>query len=205
MAKLIWSCELLSKLFIFVTRHNDVNRHHDCNRVVNCFQNCLSSWHDTTINSIRCTNWELWIAFKIVYLRDTTQLFFKGISIHHSCELLSKLFIFVTRHNPRISSKMNSVVVNCFQNCLSSWHDTTFSFCLFADKLLWIAFKIVYLRDTTQPTTSRQWITPSCELLSKLFIFVTRHNMMAYCRIIICVVNCFQNCLSSWHDTTKMS
>ena len=196
-------CELLSKLFIFVTRHNVASAFYHLLHVVNCFQNCLSSWHDTTLRDTVYNNPKLWIAFKIVYLRDTTQHFWILYNYRRCCELLSKLFIFVTRHNECRLIGILVLVVNCFQNCLSSWHDTTCSKVFRERKLLWIAFKIVYLRDTTQPgetTIRKRW---SCELLSKLFIFVTRHNIREKDGRQFGVVNCFQNCLSSWHDTTK--
>ena len=67
----------------------------------------------------------LWIAFKNYYLRDTTQRLCAKANTQYRCELLSKIIIFVTRHNIEQSVKAINNVVNCFQKLLSSWHDTT--------------------------------------------------------------------------------
>ena len=169
-------CELLSKIIIFVTRHNWPWVHHSGVAVVNCFQKLLSSWHDTTAGYEGEIPQVLWIAFKNYYLRDTTQLFDSWIDKKTRCELLSKIIIFVTRHNSLIVSKSTETVVNCFQKLLSSWHDTTEGFFGRRRRWLWIAFKNYYLRDTTQPKGEYVMHNSSCELLSKIIIFVTRHN-----------------------------
>ena len=143
-------CELLSKIIIFVTRHNQNNDYFVNIDVVNCFQKLLSSWHDTTgVKSEKQPN-PLWIAFKNYYLRDTTQQFRQIYNTMNSCELLSKIIIFVTRHNFDWLIDVANVVVNCFQKLLSSWHDTTVSNNTQEGVTLWIAFKNYYLRDTTQ-------------------------------------------------------
>ena len=198
----ISGCELLSKIIIFVTRHNENKKHYVLILVVNCFQKLLSSWHDTTpVNQFKfyCL---LWIAFKNYYLRDTTQLKIFICSIPPCCELLSKIIIFVTRHNTSVNIRFKFVVVNCFQKLLSSWHDTTNFFYIPNLFLLWIAFKNYYLRDTTQQATISKLQRCCCELLSKIIIFVTRHNQKYNSRTEANVVNCFQKLLSSWHDTT---
>ena len=195
-------CELLSKIIIFVTRHNRLRECLLLLRVVNCFQKLLSSWHDTTNPCTGFASAVLWIAFKNYYLRDTTQ---RSNSLHarrSCCELLSKIIIFVTRHNWRVFSIQQATVVNCFQKLLSSWHDTTKKLVIRKGLLLWIAFKNYYLRDTTQ---RRGTLPPNpycCELLSKIIIFVTRHNYKGFVKPDGLVVNCFQKLLSSWHDTT---
>ena len=122
---------------------------------MNCFQKLLSSWHDTTAQITKRYAKELWIAFKNYYLRDTTQLL-KYFLIHLSgCELLSKIIIFVTRHNFHSPFQKASTVVNCFQKLLSSWHDTTSQKHWRHLFPLWIAFKNYYLRDTTQPQSKK--------------------------------------------------
>ena len=249
----VCSCELLSKIIIFVTRHNQCLANLQGRWVVNCFQKLLSSWHDTT-SIIKARNLcQLWIAFKNYYLRDTTQPLMKTSHPHLGCELLSKIIIFVTRHNRVIISMVQTLVVNCFQkllsswhdttvlqlkgqtircellskiiifvtrhnwtgllpelqivvNCfqklLSSWHDTTNQSTISNNTALWIAFKNYYLRDTTQRITLSRKPPRCCELLSKIIIFVTRHNFNLRIFVIGSVVNCFQKLLSSWHDTT---
>ena len=142
---------MLSKIIIFVTRHNHWHNNTITIIVVNCFQKLLSSWHDTTsVNNI--VSWcKLWIAFKNYYLRDTTQPWMILRLPQSSCELLSKIIIFVTRHNNVSKTYIRNVVVNCFQKLLSSWHDTTCNAVFLLSNALWIAFKNYYLRDTTQP------------------------------------------------------
>ena len=144
----------------------------------------------------------MWIAFKIYYLRDTSQRSFGFSHLLNCCELLSKFIIFVTRHNFLLVSVIFWLVVNCFQNLLSSWHVTTFRNLLAFYLVLWIAFKIYYLRDTSQLVEFLRLFLHRCELLSKFIIFVTRHNFVSFFNIISIVVNCFQNLLSSWHVTT---
>ena len=170
------SCELLSKIIIFVTRHNINYQGSESVSVVNCFQKLLSSWHDTTPDeNFTPASW-LWIAFKNYYLRDTTQQSNYINGSNARCELLSKIIIFVTRHNPI------DIV--------------------YPSSPLWIAFKNYYLRDTTQRSWKVLWLVGSCELLSKIIIFVTRHNIVMQFDYVFSVVNCFQKLLSSWHDTT---
>ena len=197
-----YCCELLSKIIIFVTRHNHNPISMNTLKVVNCFQKLLSSWHDTTNCCHYLNHFLLWIAFKNYYLRDTTQLVYFFQKSWASCELLSKIIIFVTRHNLRFLFSMSPTVVNCFQKLLSSWHDTTQQNGLFRCRVLWIAFKNYYLRDTTQPIRKQHQRFDRCELLSKIIIFVTRHNFSRLCSMSKPVVNCFQKLLSSWHDTT---
>ncbi len=169
-------CELLSKIIIFVTRHNLFQISHIIWSVVNCFQKLLSSWHDTTHTILPPYGCGLWIAFKNYYLRDTTQQGIADRSADARCELLSKIIIFVTRHNDKHNNIETVTVVNCFQKLLSSWHDTTLCQYYVSIMVLWIAFKNYYLRDTTQRNCSRELVRFRCELLSKIIIFVTRHN-----------------------------
>ena len=196
-------CELLSKIIIFVTRHNFRTRPFGLSSVVNCFQKLLSSWHDTTLLQKWKSANRLWIAFKNYYLRDTTQLRSVRTSQQFRCELLSKIIIFVTRHNETSTVEDYDAVVNCFQKLLSSWHDTTINWLYHLFHQLWIAFKNYYLRDTTQQSWDMEFNRIRCELLSKIIIFVTRHNSSSSLTFEPLVVNCFQKLLSSWHDTTK--
>ena len=95
--------------------------------------------------------------------------------------------------------------MNCFQKLLSSWHETTCWRFRRSGKLLWIAFKNYYLRDTKQLLNIFSYVLDCCELLSKIIIFVTRNNWR-FPRTLRCrVVNCFQKLLSSWHETTAAS
>ena len=169
---------MLSKIIIFVTRNNLLLIHLVGFFVVNCFQKLLSSWHETTKSMKSIIHLALWIAFKNYYLRDTKQLSFYFYVKGFRCELLSKIIIFVTRNNKVSRKAVFAYVVNCFQKLLSSWHETTSIAVKRSNNPLWIAFKNYYLRDTKQHQLSRLGMCVSCELLSKIIIFVTRNNMM---------------------------
>ena len=196
------SCELLSKIIIFVTRNNLPPENTSPIAVVNCFQKLLSSWRGTTALICRNTPTMLWIAFKNYYLRDEEQPALWLAEKHLCCELLSKIIIFVTRNNDKIEILIASGVVNCFQKLLSSWRGTTRFRFINQRIMLWIAFKNYYLRDEEQLSDLLSDAGTSCELLSKIIIFVTRNNQKLEKVKIALVVNCFQKLLSSWRGTT---
>ena len=178
-------CELLSKIIIFVTRNNgnygDINH----TQVVNCFQKLLSSWRGTTSFVKIIFNLLLWIAFKNYYLRDEEQQKNTKEELVCSCELLSKIIIFVTRNNTLFYRSLFNFVVNCFQKLLSSWRGTTRIFISHGLKKLWIAFKNYYLRDEEQQIKNLSPNSNRCELLSKIIIFVTRNNISTWSLLII--------------------
>ena len=144
----------------------------------------------------------LWIAFKNYYLRDEGQLSFLFSYFFHRCELLSKIIIFVMKDNQSYKNGEPDKVVNCFQKLLSSWWRTTLMKLLILTTQLWIAFKNYYLRDEGQRCHLKEWRKISCELLSKIIIFVMKDNCESVEVVIYCVVNCFQKLLSSWWRTT---
>ena len=126
---------------------------------MNCFQKLLSSWWRTTpVSSNLFTAW-LWIAFKNYYLRDEEQLRSSSTWRSYSCELLSKIIIFVMKNNTGKFKSFHSLVVNCFQKLLSSWWRTTFSKGNNSSLKLWIAFKNYYLRDEEQPQNLIHWFS----------------------------------------------
>ncbi len=144
----------------------------------------------------------MWIAFKNYYLRDEEQRYSVLKNITDSCELLSKIIIFVTRNNSGFILSITRPVVNCFQKLLSSWRGTTLPSSVIWKRKLWIAFKNYYLRDEEQLFLSMKQISLGCELLSKIIIFVTRNNISKTLVEVKHVVNCFQKLLSSWRGTT---
>ena len=170
--------------------------------VVNCFQKLLSSWWRTTVVYDLPHCLKLWIAFKNYYLRDEGQLQAKLNALTVSCELLSKIIIFVMKDNDSTQKVYLLCVVNCFQKLLSSWWRTTTT--MFHNKLqgLWIAFKNYYLRDEGQLHQKNLYRCSSCELLSKIIIFVMKDNLYRWEVLRPKVVNCFQKLLSSWWRTT---
>ena len=144
---------------------------------MNCFQKLLSSWWRTTTPSISiCMEW-LWIAFKNYYLRDEGQLISNVLEHWVSCELLSKIIIFVMKDNQIDNIKADTAVVNCFQKLLSSWWRTTPLTIGAVFSSLWIAFKNYYLRDEGQRKEIKLNSLSGCELLSKIIIFVMKDNM----------------------------
>ena len=170
--------------------------------VVNCFQKLLSSWWRTTKwKHLQCS-FLLWIAFKNYYLRDEGQHFPLSFANPLSCELLSKIIIFVMKDNIRSMNNYSTVVVNCFQKLLSSWWRTTFWLSNCQGRALWIAFKNYYLRDEGQHQQEQHLFALRCELLSKIIIFVMKDNGTKCARHMYMVVNCFQKLLSSWWRTT---
>ena len=178
MQRLGKSCELLSKIIIFVMKDNIILVRLLLTLVVNCFQKLLSSWWRTTKFGNCTINWRLWIAFKNYYLRDEGQLVKFWIIGCVSCELLSKIIIFVMKDNINMLWQSLTVVVNCFQKLLSSWWRTTFlgDFTQYLE--LWIAFKNYYLRDEGQQAKDKRAMLRSCELLSKIIIFVMKDNFL---------------------------
>ena len=170
---------------------------------MNCFQKLLSSWWRTTLEDLVNYFNVLWIAFKNYYLRDEGQQPRNGNVNRECCELLSKIIIFVMKDNRIQRVPILKDVVNCFQKLLSSWWRTTPSSKQGKTKVLWIAFKNYYLRDEGQPYAHTLYVVPSCELLSKIIIFVMKDNSKKMATTISGVVNCFQKLLSSWWRTTK--
>ena len=170
------SCELLSKIIIFVMKDNCLRLWCRICTVVNCFQKLLSSWWRTTASSVMANCWRLWIAFKNYYLRDEGQPSKSFSNIKRSCELLSKIIIFVMKDNGVSILAISVFVVNCFQKLLSSWWRTTELSQLVLLFWLWIAFKNYYLRDEGQLKISPRLFGDSCELLSKIIIFVMKDN-----------------------------
>ena len=198
------SCELLSKIIIFVMKDNKWNYEDNPGGVVNCFQKLLSSWWRTTHFIYWLVKARLWIAFKNYYLRDEGQQFEKMASWFICCELLSKIIIFVMKDNLSTSDILTCEVVNCFQKLLSSWWRTTGVCYRVGEFMLWIAFKNYYLRDEGQPDKNHLMAGVRCELLSKIIIFVMKDNTCFKSRITSKVVNCFQKLLSSWWRTTTL-
>ena len=197
------SCELLSKIIIFVMKNNFKLRILRSGLVVNCFQKLLSSWWRTTFIAKNSIKPALWIAFKNYYLRDEEQRFTSLTVFVSSCELLSKIIIFVMKNNSHLIGFKVMSVVNCFQKLLSSWWRTTnIGFHVIGTRL-WIAFKNYYLRDEEQLKNVFSWISVGCELLSKIIIFVMKNNLSPIGMGSGRVVNCFQKLLSSWWRTTK--
>ena len=143
---------------------------------MNCFQNLLPLWYITTLIFLYHRGLGLWIAFRIYYLCDTSQLRCGTRGSAVSCELLSEFITFVIHHNQPTVVKFIPSVVNCFQNLLPLWYITTQAVQILPNERLWIAFRIYYLCDTSQPCFTTVAPSESCELLSEFITFVIHHN-----------------------------
>ena len=107
---LMLGCELISKLYFYVRIHKVNPVVKSLTKVVNWFQNCIFTWGFTSLNLWFTSALPLWIDFKIVFLREDSQVFFfKAFSIK-GCELISKLYFYVRIHkvNPDVLSKINT-------------------------------------------------------------------------------------------------
>ena len=118
-------CELLSKVYIFDIRNNEVRKRTGRCSVVNCFQKFISLIFETTCRVVQRVGLLLWIAFKSLYLWYSKQQLNWHTGQYVSCELLSKVYIFDIRNN--------NVIIR------EQWFQ------------LWIAFKSLYLWYSKQP------------------------------------------------------
>ena len=144
------SCELLSNYCIFDIWNNLYFVHIFHNLVVNCFQIIVSLTSETTFAKRSYTLYSLWIAFKLLYLWHLKQLATSTINVVLSCELLSNYCIFDIWNNEKIPSTL--------------W------------RMLWIAFKLLYLWHLKQLGDMEPSNKFRCELLSNYCIFDIWNN-----------------------------
>jgi len=112
-------CELLSKNCIFDILNNWLSHLNKRLHVVNCFQKIVSLIFWTTSKGMWEMNYQLWIAFKKLYLWYSEQPHFNADMICGSCELLSKNCIFDILNNKIHIFLFFICVVNCFQKIVS--------------------------------------------------------------------------------------
>ena len=146
-------CELLSKVCIFDILSNENQQINKSCLVVNCFQKFVSLIFWATSVEYNYRIFELWIAFKSLYLWYSEQLRSSYRSNGRSCELLSKVCIFDILSNHQGESAFTIE--------------------------LWIAFKSLYLWYSEQHTTGTSNQDIRCELLSKVCIFDILSNQQA--------------------------
>ena len=145
----------------------------------------------------------LWIAFKNLYLCDGEHPLINSWDSAISCELLSKICIFVTANINHQHRRHGQAVVNCFQKFVSLWRRTSPSDGRAGINGLWIAFKNLYLCDGEHPSGVKYVTYDSCELLSKICIFVTANIIVKSTNLEYIVVNCFQKFVSLWRRTSR--
>ena len=167
---------MLSKICIFVVWNNNINFGYPDNNVVNCFQKFVSLLSETTTYDNIKSIVQLWIAFKNLYLCCLKQPLSSAKNHQTSCELLSKICIFVVWNNRISTGSPARNVVNCFQKFVSLLSETTYLY-----------FPL---------------LKSSCELLSKICIFVVWNNFWWGNNMLKRVVNCFQKFVSLLSETT---
>ena len=172
----------------------------------------------------------LWIAFKSLYLWYSKQPRLEQIHTTHSCELLSKVYIFDIRNNLKSDRNTLNKLWIAFKS-LYLWYskqlynniipervrcellskvyifDIRNNKCLALIRIgkLWIAFKSLYLWYSKQRAdlTTQQQVR--CELLSKVYIFDIRNNAGCLKVLTGYVVNCFQKFISLIFETTTLN
>ena len=144
--------------------------------VVNCFQKIVSLIFWTTNLKSNQNEFQLWIAFKKLYLWYSEQPILRDSKWNRGCELLSKNCIFDILNNPFYVSVDAA--------------------------LLWIAFKKLYLWYSEQPIDFLNYPDVGCELLSKNCIFDILNNLIKLRQFFPFVVNCFQKIVSLIFWTT---
>ena len=165
----VLGCDLLSKLYLWLTSYILSVRLDLSEIVVICFQNCIFDLLHTSPGSFTDDTFMLWFAFKIVSLT---------YFIHHSkgkggklkgCDLLSKLYLWLTSYINDKKQIIKWLVVICFQNCIFDLLHTSSCKCRCGSFVLWFAFKIV-----------------------SLTYFIHQAILL---HLKDCVVICFQNCI----------
>ena len=175
----LFSCELLSNLYLCIGWHSSSTRSMAMITVVNCFQICIFVSDDTAKEDLHRRQTLLWIAFKFVSLYRMTQHKLTELTNYYSCELLSNLYLCIGWHSAKITRDCRWSVVNCFQICIFVSDDTAQPSSIVVKSPLWIAFKFVSLYRMTQ--------------------------LLAGGDYLMVVVNCFQICIFVSDDTARLA
>ena len=144
----------------------------------------------------------MWIDFKIVFLREDSQASGNRLLFLACCELISKLYFYVRIHKNKPFLLLLGGVVNWFQNCIFTWGFTRTGTNGKTTVVLWIDFKIVFLREDSQEMILSLVLLQSCELISKLYFYVRIHKWTRWRCQWFAVVNWFQNCIFTWGFTS---
>ena len=166
--------------------------------VVNCFQNCIFTWHSQFFSLILFINTSCELLSELYFYLAFAVIKKKSVSSIELWIAFRIVFLLGIRSNKNFLMNFKSVV-NCFQNCIFTWHSqwqqrksNIFISCELLSELyfylafavessvsrtrcpLWIAFRIVFLLGIRSKNNYR--------IMSKT------------------VVNCFQNCIFTWHS-----
>ena len=137
-----------------------------------CFQICIFVLVDTASSIIRLKERLLWFAFKFVFLYWLIQRFRKYSNILLCCDLLSNLYFCIGWYSREHLHQHLQLVVICFQICIFVLVDTAKQKRDVRRKLLWFAFKFVFLYWLIQPRGSSPRRAGRCDLLSNLYFCI---------------------------------
>ena len=118
--------------------------------VVNCFQISIFAPRKTTLARVLCVRKALWIAFKLVSLRQERQLAAGNPLPRIQLWIAFKLVSLRQERQPNYFASVTTLVVNCFQISIFAPRKTTRILKLWKPTQLWIAFKLVSLRQERQ-------------------------------------------------------
>ena len=118
------------------------------------------------------------------------------------CDLLSNQYIWTTGNNYVVGRSLIVYVVICFQISIFELLETTRKERLKRNKLLWFAFKSVYLNYWKQLFRNAVSFEYGCDLLSNQYIWTTGNNCYLSENTTISVVICFQISIFELLETT---
>ena len=141
-----------------------------------CFQISIFELLETTWPPKEAAVKPLWFAFKSVYLNYWKQQIRRGVIGYTRCDLLSNQYIWTTGNNYIFWTLLSWTVVICFQISIFELLETTCELIWCYRKVLWFAFKSVYLNYWKQLSTHATLLSASCDLLSNQYIWTTGNN-----------------------------
>ena len=172
----LYSCDLLSNLYLWTIGNNFILGDGCHYAVVICFQICTFEPLETTRIVKYSAYVALWFAFKFVPLNHWKQ---QQEEFHRPLR-----------------------VVICFQICTFEPLETTHRDININVVVLWFAFKFVPLNHWKQHQISIHNITFSCDLLSNLYLWTIGNNKTHHIALNLTVVICFQICTFEPLETT---
>ena len=170
-----------------------------------CFQKLFFISLPTTCWKHSCYEWWLWFAFKNCSLYLYQQHQNKMKATIKGCDLLSKIVLYIFTNNFMELDKIKFKVVICFQKLFFISLPTTLKVLFNNSLLLWFAFKNCSLYLYQQRMAFQASIHNSCDLLSKIVLYIFTNNAKdSNCK---CgsVVICFQKLFFISLPTTSYS
>ena len=146
---------------------------------MNCFQFIIFAPAKTTIHNSHLTNYELWIAFNLLFSPQRKQLWKSPYSPTSSCELLSIYYFRPSENNPRTVRPRQHLVVNCFQFIIFAPAKTTSLLKHVIMCKLWIAFNLLFSPQRKQHALFFDTKSACCELLSIYYFRPSENNFLS--------------------------